>query len=162
MKLMPTIEGGLRIEIETPTDWLVLEQIAHDALDGGDDRLPQRLGALMDEQSDWEEVVIPELKSFFNGQISCVTAGVQRGQADVELGKEEASGEVFITKEEADDWYGALNQARLALEARFKFGESEEIEDLKDLEDFSDAKRSAFVRNHFYNALQGVLLEYIL
>jgi hypothetical protein len=159
MRLMPTLEGGMRIEIETPTDWLVLEQIAPDALDGGNDRLPQRLGALMDEQSDWEEVVIPELKSFFSGQISCVVEGVKRGQEGVELGKEEASGEVFITKEDAENWYGALNQARLALEARYKFGESEEIEDL---EDFDDDKRSAFVRNRFYNALQGVLLEYVI
>ena len=72
MKLMPTLEGGLRIEIETPGDWMVLEHIQYDALDGGENRLPQRLGALMDEQSEWEEVVIPELKSLFNGQVSCV------------------------------------------------------------------------------------------
>ena len=85
--------------------------------------------------------------------------GVQRGQEAVELGKEEASGEVFITKEDADNWYGALNQARLALEARYKFGPSEEIEDVGS---FDDDKRSAFVRNQFYNALQGVLLEYVI
>jgi hypothetical protein len=159
MKLMPTLEGGLRIEIETPADWMVLEHIQYDALDGGEDRLPQRLGALMDEQSEWEEVVIPELKSLFNGQVSCVVKGVTRGQEGVEIGAEKASGEVRITKEDAENWYGALNQARLALEAKYKFGQSEEIEDL---EGFPDEKRSAFVRNQFYNALQGVLLDYVL
>lgn len=159
MRVMPTLEGGLRIEIETPTDWLVLEQISDDALDGGEDRLPQRLGALMDEQSEWEEVVIPELKALFNGQITCVVEGVQLGQAEVELGEEAASGEVRIPKADAESWYGALNQARLALESRYKFGPTEEIESL---DDFSEEKRSAFVRNQFYNALQGVLLDYVL
>ena len=32
MKVVPTVEGGLRIEVGTATDWLVLEQIAPDAL----------------------------------------------------------------------------------------------------------------------------------
>jgi hypothetical protein len=159
MRLLPTLEGGLRLEIESPTDWLVLEAIQHDALDGGEDRLPQRLGALMDEQSEWEEVVIPDLKSLFNGQISCVVEGVTRGQEAVEVGAAKASGEVQIPKEDAENWYGALNQARLALEARYKFGPSEEIEDL---EEFPDEKRSAYVRNQFYSALQGVLLNYVL
>jgi hypothetical protein len=75
------------------------------------------------------------------------------------LGKDGASGEVFITKEDAEDWYGALNQARLALEARYKFGEAEEFGEVGD---FDDTKRSAFVRNQFYNALQGVLLQYVI
>lgn len=159
MKLMPTLEGGLRIEIETPTDWLVLEQIPSDALDGGQERLAGRLGGLMDEQSEWEEVVIPELRSLFNGQVSCVVEEVRRAQEHAETGQEEARGEVRIPKADAEKWYGALNQARLALEDRYRFGPPEEIEDL---DAFSDEKRSAFVRNQFYSALQGVLLEHVL
>lgn len=159
MRLMPILEGGLRIEIETPTDWLVLEQIPNDALDGGDDQLSQRLGALMDDQSEWEEVVVPELKSFFNGQVSLVTRSVQEAQAMVETGGEEVSGSVSISKEEANEWYGALNQARLALEARYQFGEAEEVEEL---DAFSPEKRSAFVRNQFYVSFQSILLDYVM
>ena len=59
MKVMPTLEGGLKIDVETATDWLVLEQIPDDALEGGADRLPDRLGSLMGEDSDWDEVVVP-------------------------------------------------------------------------------------------------------
>ena len=51
MKVVPTVEGGLRIEVGTATDWLVLEQIAPDALKMDKESLPSRLSALMDEAS---------------------------------------------------------------------------------------------------------------
>ena len=159
MKVMPTIEGGLRIDIETPSDWLVLEFIPLDALGESGGKLPERLGALMDDDSEWDEMVIPELRMFFADQVSKVAQAVKDAQADVELGKEEASGTIFITNEAGEDWYGALNQARLGLESQFKFGPSEEIDGL---EEFSEEKRGGYVRNRFYLALQGLLLDYVV
>ena len=44
----------------------------------------------------------------------------------------------------------------------FKGMQSYNAENIESLEGFPDEKRSAFVRNQFYNALQGVLLEYVL
>ena len=65
MKVVPTLEGGLRIEVGTTTDWLVLEQIVPDALKTEKESLPSRLSALMDEASEWDEMVVPELTELF-------------------------------------------------------------------------------------------------
>ena len=185
MRVMPTLEGGLKIDVETATDWLVLEQIAPDALEGGAEKLPSRLGALMDEESDWDEMVIPELQEFFSGQLRKVieTVVIAQRNADKnrEINQDKAKhqaepkdqkadkkkksegdvpeGEVFIGRGEGAEWYGALNQARLALERRYKFGPSHGV---TEVESFSAAKRSAFIRSQFYCALQSVLLEHVL
>jgi hypothetical protein len=52
-----------------------------------------------------------------------------------------------------------LNQARLALETRFKFGPAQGV---ARIDSFPAAKRSAFIRSQFYCALQSVLLEHVL
>jgi hypothetical protein len=158
---MPTLEGGLRIDVETATDWLVLEQIAPDALEGGAENLPERLGALMDDESEWEELVIPELRTFFTGQLQHVAEAVTDAlRAAKKVGEAEApEGKLFIGRKDGLEWYGALNQARLALETRFRFGPSQGVDD-PDL--FPAAKRSAFIRSQFYCALQSVLLEHVL
>lgn len=153
---MPTVEGGLRIDVETATDWLVLEQIASDALEGGAERLPSRLGALMDDESEWDEVVIPELKDFFSGQLRKVAETVQEAQRKT---TDSPEGEVFIRHADGLEWYGALNQARLALEGRYKFGPTHAVDAV---ESFPAPKRSAFIRSQFYCALQSVLLEHVL
>ncbi len=159
MRVMPTLDGGLRIDVETATEWLVLEQIAPDALAGGAERLPERLGALMDEEGDWEELVIPELREFFSGQLRHVAEQITNAHREAEEDGGPAEGEVFIGRDEGEEWYGALNQARLALESRFRFGPTQGVENP---ESFSDAKRSAFIRSQFYCALQSVLLEHVL
>ena len=153
------MEGGLRVEIDSAMEWLILEHIPSDALDEEGDRLPERLGALMDDQSDWDEVVVPELRVVFAGQVGKVAEAIRSAQGEVEVGSEGASGEVFISKGEGEDWYGALNQARLGLEGRYRFGQLDEIEGV---EEFSEDKRYAFVRSQFYCALQSVLLEYVI
>ena len=159
MRVMPTLEGGLRVVTDSPMDWLILEHIPGDALDEDGDGLPERLGALMDEQSDWDEVVIPDLRILFAGQVGRVAEAIRRAQGEAEVGGEEVSGEVLIRKEEAEDWYGALNQARLGLEGRYHFGQMDEIEGM---DGFTEDKRYAFVRSQFYCALQSVLLEYVM
>tara|TARA_B100000809_G_scaffold256984_1_gene297806 strand:+ start:304 stop:786 length:483 start_codon:yes stop_codon:yes gene_type:complete len=159
MRVMPTLEGGLRIDVETATDWLVLEQIAPDALQGGSEKLPSRLSALMDDESEWDEMVIPELKEFFNGQLRKVADTVQAAQSKGDPEAESPEGEVFIEREDGLEWYGALNQARLALESRYQFGPAQEV---SELEAFPAPKRSAFIRSQFYCALQSLLLEHVL
>ena len=159
MKVMPTLEGGLRIDVETATDWLVLEQIAPDALAGGAEKLPDRLSALMDEESDWDEVVIPELQEFFSGQLRKVADAVFSAQRMAGSEDDATEGALVIVREDGAEWYGALNQARLSLERRYKFGPPQNV---TDVENFSAAKRSAFLRSQFYCVLQSVLLEHVL
>ena len=153
---MPTLEGGLRIEVETATDWLVLEQIAPDALEGGGEDLPARLSALMDEGSEWDEMVVPELEDFFTGQLRTVRDTIHAAQQE---STDAAEGQFFITQAEGAQWYGALNQARIALETHYQFGPGQE---LTEVESFPAPKRSAFIRSQFYCALQSVLLEHVL
>ena len=153
---MPTLEGGLRIEVETSTDWLVLEQIAPDALEGGGEDLPARLSALMDEGSEWDEMVVPELEDFFTGQLRTVRDTIHAAQQE---STDAPEGQFFITQAEGAQWYGALNQARIALETHYQFGPGQE---LTEVESFPAPKRSAFIRSQFYCALQSVLLEHVL
>ena len=155
MKVMPTLEGGLRIDIESSSDWLVLEQIPTDAVEEKLFSLPEELAALMDDDSDWDSLVAPELADLFSGQVDHVAEAVAKAAAD----GEDESGEIFIPREDARDWYGALNQARLALENRWGFSGSEE-EDV--LVGAPLQKRSAFIRSQFYLILQGLLLDYAM
>ena len=156
MNIVPTLEGGLKIEVEASIDWIALERIASDALPGGAQELPTTLGALMDEESEWNELVVPELEELFNDQLHKVRTRIEAAQQEA---SSPSGGTLFILREEGGDWYGALNQARMALVSRYQFGESE---DLGAVEEFPPPKRSAYIRNQFYRALQSVLLEHLI
>lgn len=155
MKVLPTLEGGLRIDIESSSDWLVLEQIPADAVEEKRFSLPEELSALMDDDSDWDDLVVPELAALFSGQVDHVAEAVARAE---EKGDGE-SGELFIPRDEAAKWYGALNQARLALESRWRFSAAEDV----GLPDGAPPQqKSAFIRSQFYQLLQGLLLDYAM
>ena len=68
--------------------------------------------------------------------------------------KEEAV--IFVHPEKADVWYGALNQARLALESRYQ------LSGYDDFEKAAEDLRSAYFRDRFYCFLQSTLLEYVM
>ena len=79
----------------------------------------------------------------------------------IETARSEASGGVgplWIIPREVQRWYGALNQARLALEAIHHFGPSDGI----DPDKLAPEKRGAFMRSQFYCALQSALLERVM
>jgi len=159
MRVMPTLEGGLRIDVETETDWRVLEQIGPDALGTQGEDLAGRLGALMDEGAHWDDYVVPELQEIFSGQLGRVTGAVQAARRKAESRAAGAAGKLFIARGDGPEWYGALNQARLALETRHQFSGSHGLEALGS---FPEAKRAAFLRSQFYCALQSLLLEHVL
>jgi hypothetical protein len=151
MKVAPTLKGGLRIDVETPLDWMVLRCISYDARGGGID-LADRVSAGMagDEgMADWQEYVLPELRDSFNSQIEAIEATLAHA------GDGEEPGEVFITRENSELWYGGLNQARLALEERYRFSTAEP-------EEMTPGKRSAWFRSQFYLHVQSLLLDYVL
>ena len=72
MKIGPTMAGGLKIVPESEHDWMLLLGIAGD----GDDDLAIRLAGLMDEDSMWDEIVVPELENEFSEQRKTVVAEV--------------------------------------------------------------------------------------
>jgi len=151
MKVLPTLDGGLRLEIENRTDWQVLLAIT---LDGEGD-LAGELTELMDEESMWEDIVEPELRTHFSDQLNHVQRAVQTAKKEA---LDPESGEIQIPKEDSEIWYGSLNQARLALEEKYKFGSRELI----DPSEVSGEKRSAYFRDRFYFSFQSILLDYIL
>ncbi|MEP4077731.1 hypothetical protein [Haloferula sp.] len=150
MKAAPTLDGRIRIDIESSLDWMIMQAIPHDARMAGVE-LADRLGDVLDDDdsvSDWEEFVLPELKEGFSSQLSLI-------ENKLAALDKEAPDPLFILKEEAESWYGGLNQARLALEDRYHF-------DGDDPEEMSPGKRTAWFRNQFYQTLQSLVLEFLM
>ncbi len=147
MKVAPTLDKRLRIDVESDVDRLVLQAIVVDARATGGG-LADHLGGGMPRElaGDWEELVLPELGDGFDRQLEVV------GRAVAAL---DGEGEIYITVNDAEFWYGALNQARLALEERHHLSEVDE-------ELMPPPLRSAWYRSQFYLMVQGMLLDYLM
>ncbi|MCP5534632.1 MAG: hypothetical protein H7A51_00170 [Akkermansiaceae bacterium] len=151
MKVLPTLEGGLCIIPESESDWMELEIICSDAVRPA--HLAESLADLMDADSDWEEYVVPDLEENFNSQCRYVGAAITHARDHNERA-------VFITRPQAEKWYGAINQARLSLEARYKLAAIDGIEGPGP--EAAPELRSAYFRDRFYLFLQSMLLEYVM
>jgi hypothetical protein len=151
MKVGPTLQGGLRIDVETPLDWMVLRCISYDARGGGID-LADRVASPMDQDAafgDWQEFVLPDLRDSFNSQLDTIEGALALA------GTGEEPAEIHISREDAELWYGGLNQARLALEERYGFS-------TENPEGMTPGKRSAWFRSQFYLHVQSVLLDHVM
>lgn len=150
MKIVPTPDGQIRIDIESPADLEVLSAIAQDAYSASDglaDRLAGKMAA--DELTeDWNEFVLPDLSEQFNAQLARIGKALK--SFDPASPKP-----LYIEREAAEDWYGGLNQARLALEHRYHFAEQKP-------EGMEPKKHSAWFRNEFYGMLQWQLMEFLM
>ncbi len=146
MTVQPTVEGGLKIIPEDDDDWNVISAIALDA----NEDLAKRFSGLMDEESMWDDIVVPDLELHFSSQLEVVISALKAGRKE---------GEVIILPEESEAWYGALNQARLGLERVHHFGADEKVV----IEELSSAEeQGAYRRGRFYTAVQSVLIEYVM
>lgn len=156
MKAVPTLEGGLKIEAETPLDWTMLQQILADAKDRGLD-LASRLGGLIPKEAgadDWEEFVVPDLREAFQDELAQVATAIESAMHRADSGP----GPLWIRAEDAYSWYSALNQARLALEEQFHFGPRDEIDPVN----LPPVRRASFIRFMFYLEIQSILLQHVL
>jgi len=119
--------------------------------------LATRLGSLIrdePEPGDWEEFVVPDLRAQFDGQLELVGRAIEAALGD----DPDDGGSILVSSADAEAWYGALNQARLALEETHHLGGSAEGEpDRADTE-----RRSAFFRSQFYFAIQELLLQFVM
>lgn len=156
MKVMPTLEGGLRIDVEDAADWQLLNCINDDAI-SHDESLASRLGNLItdaDVAPDWQEYIVPDLDAGFHLDLAHVAAAI--AAAHLEAGG--GPGYLWITPDDGLRWYSALNQARLELEERYHFGPSESL----DRDELPPIKQSASLRSRFYCAIQSILLEHVM
>ncbi len=148
MNVLPTSDGELCIRPESGADWMQLELICEDA--GHPSRLAESFSELMEPESGWGEYVAPGLESTFSGQCREVATAIENA-------RQQDGAAIFITARQAETWYGAINQARLALEARYQ------LDALDDNPEGSQPEvRSAFHRSRFYLFLQSMLLEFVM
>jgi hypothetical protein len=156
MKIMPTLEGGLRIDVEDDGDWKLLLGITHDAV-SCNENLARRLGRLITDQAiapDWREYIIPDLEQGFHDDLTKVATAIASAHVDSAGG----AGPLWITPDDAAYWYSALNQARLALEDIHHFGPSDDLRP----GDLTPSSRNAFLRSQLYCAIQSLLLDHVM
>ncbi len=156
MTVMPTLEGGLRIDAEDASDWELLRSIVVDANCCKID-LASRLGGLMNEDivgEDWEELIVPDLREGFQDELAEIGALIESAIFNAASGP----GPIWITPDDAFPWYSSLNQARLALEETYHFGPEEEADPMK----MAPVQRAAFIRSGFYSDIQSLLLRHVM
>lgn len=126
MKAAPTLEGGLRIDMEEAHDWQLFHAIISDAT-GHQDDLASRLGGLIRPEAgaeDWQEYIVPDLRESFQDDLNLVGAAIEAAMVHASGG----AGPIWITPDDCFAWYSAFNQARLAIEERFHFGQGEMVD----------------------------------
>lgn len=156
MNFTPTAEGILRIEAETVQDWKLLRSILVDA-NGCETDLASRLGGIITEEAgaeDWHEYIVPDLREEFRSELAQVRAELDAAATQAAGG----AGEIAIGPQNGFAWYSALNQARLALEERYHFGQTEHIAPGS----LGPDARFPFIRSQAYCELQALLLEFVL
>jgi len=102
---------------------------------------------------DWKAFVVPDLHSAFLSARQTVAADLRNLHP-----QEDAKGLAMeIPRAHLDDWLNALNQARLAIAAEFRF-EEEDLEE--DPSPHDDSPRSlALAQIHFFGVLQEYLVD---
>lgn len=181
MKIEPTEEEGLRLVLTGEREWELFELLVVDAEGRGEGWLAKRLGVIMDDE-EWDELVAPGLTEQFQGDLTKVRESLRlafdkslqvMAQKKMELSaeshlelpfedEEKEYGEVLINKEDCGTWYSVLNQARLALEGKWKLAALEDEEDFGSLDNIEPNRVAAYLRNGFYTRIQAILLDYTL
>ena len=155
MKASPAPDGTLLLCPETPADWDMLGGIVRDGTGRG---LAEAMGGLMEGSPaalDWHDYVVPELAETYSSQLEFIARAVGEAREDAQDGP----GLIVIRREDADLWYGALNQARLALEERHQLAGATAVEDVMAL---PRPRREAYFRSHVYLQLQSMLLDTLM
>lgn len=156
MKIMQTLEGGLRVDLEDEDDWEILLGILRDAT-SCDIKLSDRLGNMVTAEEvaeDWKDYIIPELDATFDADLAHVSNSISAARMESAGGP----GPLWISKDDGFHWYSSLNQARLAIEEKFHFGPSEAV----DPKTLTTESSGAFLRSLIYTNLQSLLLDRVL
>ena len=154
MKATLDEDGHVLLQVETAADWHMLESITKD---GKRYALADALADSMEDDAvrqDWSDYVVPDLNDTFSQQLQFLSNVISHARTEAQAG----IGTIVIPREDADTWYGALNQARLALEDRFDLStmDSDEVMALP------QAHRSAYFRSHIYLQMQSMLLDCLM
>ncbi len=102
-------------------------------------------------EADWKMYVEPDLQEAFKSATDLVEADLASMSEEQEYGGRS----VCIPIKNLWTWVNALNQARLALAARYSIGEA----DMYELPEISDGKGVAIFQIGFYGTLQECFLQ---
>lgn len=138
---------------------------------------------VIDEElvDDWQEFVMPDLRHEFTRQLDCVANDLSQAQPestpsqphdnsphDDSLREGEdadedaattpaATYELIIPFDHIESWYGALNQARLVMQERYEFPETENLAAMVGL--LTSKNLKPYLTSRFYMEIQGALLD---
>ena len=110
--------------------------------------------------ADWQEHVIPELQLEFSRQLDLVSEDLEKVRRQNLEADGEGAGEMYeftIPFDHVEQWYGALNQARLVMQARYRFPEVETVDTIVEL--FQSENIKPYLTSRFYVELQAALLD---
>lgn len=154
MKIRFNDEGDMEVLIETDLEKEIFPCIERDARVLGEEWLSDSMGPDFDEEwfANWQEWIQPEIQDAYNMQLSAIR----------KFGKIKDN-VAFVPRMFVELWYGAVNQARMALEEIYGFTEENIPEDREEAMSYvvqwSEDKQGAYQRSHFYTWLQEILLE---
>lgn len=132
---------------------------------------------------DWQEFVTPDLRHEFTRQLDCVANDLSQAQPEstpspthddslhddsLREGEDEdededaattpaATYELVIPFDHIESWYGALNQARLVMQERYEFPETENLAAMVEL--LTSKNLKPYLTSRFYMEIQGALLD---
>lgn len=132
---------------------------------------------------DWQEFVTPDLRHEFTRQLDCVANDLSQAQPEstpspphddslhddsLREGEDEdenedaatspaATYELIIPFDHIESWYGALNQARLVMQERYEFPETENLAAMVEL--LTSKNLKPYLTSRFYMEIQGALLD---
>ncbi len=178
-------DGGVVLDRVAPVEWVMLRELPEIAASGRGVALDP-LGKEVDEttdydaaslREDWSQFVEPELRSHFAGQVALLAGDLEAAETmdasdDPESligdgdGEERGDGKpqrwmrIVIPADHVEPWYGALNQARLALEASERLGPALEL--IEELAEMDPRRRRLAVLFLFYGGVQEALLGRML
>lgn len=154
MKIRFTDKGDMEVLLENDLERDIFPCIERDARALGEEWLSDSLSPDFDDPwfTNWQEWVQPEVQERFDEQLSSLN------KFSKPVGEM-----LFIPQAHVEAWYGAVNQARIALETIFHFSE-EEIPDNREelmskVEQWAEDKQGGYQRFHFYGWFQEILLE---
>lgn len=178
MRIEPQKDRALHLVLTSEREWEIFERLIVDAEGRGEGWLAKRLGVLMDDE-EWDELVAPGLTEQFREDLDTVREALRLSfdqslqklaqekmeltretHLELSLEDEKECGEIVITQEKSHLWYSVFNQARLAMEGKWKLAALEEEEDFGSLENIDSERLAAYLRNQFYTRIQAILLDY--
>ena len=109
-------------------------------------------GAVPELEEDWKTLIEPELRRLFQSALEVVSADL----ATLSSASRKKQDTLHLPVAHLESWVHALNQARLALSARYDFSEHE-MEAF--LPEAGEARAYALFQVHFYGFLQECFLR---